>query len=210
MSQRELTRYSVQSLDFSPDSLGAPIGEYLDGRERPAGLLETRLENGSSVGLYLGDGMIGRLGAAGVATIDDLLRRRSSDLPHIPHIAEKRTKQIVCIVAQFREALEVIPETNFLRAVFGREPRPLLAEDEESLRGDVRETLSSLSVIDERGAAVLNARFGFENGRRTLESVAEDHGVTRERVKQIEAKTLRKVRHPVISQHLQQYLSSLA
>ena len=67
--------------------------------------------------------------------------------------------------------------------------------------GDVLETLN------EREARVLQLRFGLEDGRsRTLEEVGRDFGVTRERIRQIEAKALRKLRHPNRSKKLRDFL----
>ena len=66
---------------------------------------------------------------------------------------------------------------------------------------DVLETLSS------RESEVLSLRFGLEDGRqRTLEEVGRTFGVTRERIRQIEAKALRKLRHPTRSKKLRDFL----
>ncbi len=66
-----------------------------------------------------------------------------------------------------------------------------------------------LHTLNEREARVLELRFGLEDGRsRTLEEVGKDFGVTRERIRQIEAKALRKLRHPNRSKKLKDYLDS--
>jgi len=66
-----------------------------------------------------------------------------------------------------------------------------------------------LHTLNEREARVLELRFGLEDGRsRTLEEVGKDFGVTRERIRQIEAKALRKLRHPNRSKKLKDYLES--
>ena len=64
-----------------------------------------------------------------------------------------------------------------------------------------------LGVLNEREQRVLQLRFGLEDGRdRTLEEVGRVFGVTRERIRQIEAKALRKLRHPKISMALREFL----
>ena len=70
----------------------------------------------------------------------------------------------------------------------------------------VRDTLEQLSP---REREVVRLRFGLDDGRtRTLEEVGKQFGVTRERIRQIEAKTLAKLRHPQRSQKLRDYLES--
>ncbi|MDA1188436.1 MAG: RNA polymerase sigma factor RpoD [Chloroflexi bacterium] len=64
-----------------------------------------------------------------------------------------------------------------------------------------------LTTLNEREARVLQLRFGLEDGRaRTLEEVGREFGVTRERIRQIEAKALRKLRHPSRSKKLRDFL----
>jgi RNA polymerase primary sigma factor len=64
-----------------------------------------------------------------------------------------------------------------------------------------------LGELTERERKVLLLRFGLEDGRaRTLEEVGKEFNVTRERIRQIEAKALRKLRHPSRSRKLKDYL----
>ena len=64
-----------------------------------------------------------------------------------------------------------------------------------------------LSTLTPREEKVLSLRFGLEDGRpRTLEEVGKQFHVTRERIRQIEAKALRKLRHPSRSRKLKDYL----
>jgi RNA polymerase primary sigma factor len=64
-----------------------------------------------------------------------------------------------------------------------------------------------LATLTPRESRVLELRFGLEDGRsRTLEEVGREFHVTRERIRQIEAKALRKLRHPSRSKKLKGYL----
>jgi RNA polymerase primary sigma factor len=81
---------------------------------------------------------------------------------------------------------------------------PADAASHQLLKEQVQEVLSSLTP---REAKVLALRFGLEDGRsRTLEEVGREFSVTRERIRQIEAKALRKLRHPSRSRKLKDYL----
>ena len=81
---------------------------------------------------------------------------------------------------------------------------PAEAATNQLLKEQVDDVLYTLS---EREARVLTLRFGLEDGRqRTLEEVGRDFGVTRERIRQIEAKALRKLRHPSRSKKLRDFL----
>jgi RNA polymerase primary sigma factor len=83
-------------------------------------------------------------------------------------------------------------------------PEPVVAASKQLLREQVRNALQFLS---ERERQVLEMRFGLTDGKdHTLEEVGREFGVTRERIRQIEAKALRKLRHPSRSKMLRDYL----
>ncbi|MXY87590.1 MAG: sigma-70 family RNA polymerase sigma factor, partial [Dehalococcoidia bacterium] len=81
---------------------------------------------------------------------------------------------------------------------------PADAASQQLLREQVEDVLATLTSRERR---VLQLRFGLEDGRsRTLEEVGREFSVTRERIRQIEAKALRKLRHPSRSRKLKDYL----
>jgi RNA polymerase primary sigma factor len=81
---------------------------------------------------------------------------------------------------------------------------PADAASHQLLKEQVADVLSSLTPREKK---VLILRFGLEDGRsRTLEEVGREFSVTRERIRQIEAKALRKLRHPSRSKKLKDYL----
>ncbi len=91
---------------------------------------------------------------------------------------------------------------DFIEDIYARAPA------EEASFTLLREQLDEvLETLTDREQKVLRLRFGLEDGRaRTLEEVGQTFGVTRERIRQIEAKTLRKLRHPSRSKKLKDYL----
>uniref|UniRef100_A0A7C3AQC8 RNA polymerase sigma factor SigA n=1 Tax=Thermorudis sp. TaxID=1969470 RepID=A0A7C3AQC8_9BACT len=83
-------------------------------------------------------------------------------------------------------------------------PAPLELASQQLLRSQIEEALSRLSDRERR---IIVLRFGLEDGQfRTLEEVGREFGITRERIRQIEAKALRKLRHPSCSRVLRGYL----
>lgn len=81
---------------------------------------------------------------------------------------------------------------------------PIDSATDDGLSGATRDVLSSLTA---RESKVLRMRFGIDmNTDHTLEEVGKQFDVTRERIRQIEAKALRKLRHPSRSEHLRSFL----
>jgi len=83
-------------------------------------------------------------------------------------------------------------------------PTPSQATSQKLLSEKLEEVLATLSA---REARILRLRFGLENGKTyTLEEVGEKFGLTRERIRQIEGKALRRLRHPMRARQLREYL----
>ena len=123
-------------------------------------------------------------------------------------------------ISKLREIIKIAQEPLSLETPIGKEEDSRLGdfiEDKEAdapiktvasdlLREDLAEVLCTLSP---RERDVLRLRFGMDDGRqRTLEEVGQLFGVTRERIRQIEAKALRKLRHPNRSKRLREYVES--
>jgi len=120
-------------------------------------------------------------------------------------------------VSKVREIQKVSQEPTSLETPVGDEedshlgdfisdpgPTPYDQTSRQLLKEHMEEVLATLS---DREKKVLILRFGLEDGRpRTLEEVGAQFGVTRERIRQIEAKALRKLRHPSRSKKLRDYL----
>ena len=84
-------------------------------------------------------------------------------------------------------------------------PTPAQSAYDNLLRAKIEEVLATLTP---REARILSLRFGLQNGRSyTLEEVGQKFGLTRERIRQIEGRALRRLRHPRRSRHLRDYLS---
>ena len=121
-------------------------------------------------------------------------------------------------VERVREIMKIAQEPVSLETPIGEEedshlgdfiedqdaPAPAEAASFMLLKEQLEEVLDTLTEREER---VLRLRFGLDDGRaRTLEEVGQNFGVTRERIRQIEAKSLRKLRHPSRSRKLKDFL----
>jgi RNA polymerase primary sigma factor len=118
-----------------------------------------------------------------------------------------------------RKIMRVAQEPMSLDTPVGQEDSSLLGDfiEDEQIVGPVeaaaRQLLKEqirgvLTILNEREREVLEMRFGLTNGQEaTLEEVGKHFGVTRERIRQIEAKALRKLRHPSRSRPLRDYLN---
>src|SRR6188474_2587028 len=140
--------------------------------------------------------------------------------PTVEEIAEAMSKgqEVQVTPEKVREIIKVSQEPVSLETPIGEEEdshlgdfiedrgalAPAEAASHQLLKEQVEAVLDSLSGRERR---VLQLRFGLEDGRaRTLEEVGKEFNVTRERIRQIEAKALRKLRHPSRSRKLKDYL----
>ncbi len=155
-----------------------------------------------------------------VETINRLLkvsRRLAQEYGREPTAAEIG-KEIELSPDKVREIVKVAQLPISLEAPIGEEEDshlsdfiedrnalpPVDAASKQLLKEQIDDVLSSLTPREQR---VLQLRFGLEDGRgRTLEEVGKEFDVTRERIRQIEAKALRKLRHPSRSRRLRDYL----
>lgn len=155
-----------------------------------------------------------------VETINKLIRVSRELLQELGRepTAEEIASEMEVPVERVREIMKIAQEPVSLETPIGEEEDSHLGdfiEDEEApapaeaasyrlLKEQLEEVLDTLTPREEK---VLRLRFGLDDGRsRTLEEVGQQFGVTRERIRQIEAKALRKLRHPSRSKKLKDYL----
>ena len=157
-----------------------------------------------------------------VETINKLLRvtRRLVQEYGREPTSEEIGREMEIAPDKVREILKISQEPVSLETPIGEEEdshlgdfipdtaalAPVEAASYQLLREQV---IDVLDTLNDREARVLELRFGLEDGRsRTLEEVGKDFGVTRERIRQIEAKALRKLRHPNRSKKLRDFLEN--
>ena len=155
-----------------------------------------------------------------VETINKLVRIQRHLLQELGRepLPEEIAKEMGISVERVREIMKIAQEPVSLETPIGEEedshlgdfiedqdaPAPAEAASFMLLKEQLEEVLETLT---EREKQVLRLRFGLEDGRtRTLEEVGQNFGVTRERIRQIEAKALRKLRHPSRSKKLKDFL----
>jgi len=155
-----------------------------------------------------------------VETINKLVRIQRQLLQKLGRepFPEEIAKEMDITEERVREIMKIAQEPVSLETPIGEEEDSHLGdfiEDEDALapadsasyillKEQLEEVLESLT---DREKKVLRLRFGLDDGKaRTLEEVGKQFGVTRERIRQIEAKALRKLRHPSRSKKLKDYL----
>ena len=155
-----------------------------------------------------------------VETINKLIRVSRQLLQQLGRepLPEEIAKEMEISVDRVREIMKIAQEPVSLETPIGEEedshlgdfiedqdaPAPADAASFMLLKEQLEEVLDTLTPREEK---VLRLRFGLDDGRaRTLEEVGQNFGVTRERIRQIEAKALRKLRHPSRSRKLKDFL----
>ena len=156
-----------------------------------------------------------------VETINKVIRVNRQLLQELGHdpTPEETAEEMNMPVERVREIMKIAQEPVSLETPIGEEEDSHLGDfipDEDAsepaeaasftlLKEQLVEVLSTLTPREEK---VLKLRFGIEDGRtRTLEEVGKEFNVTRERIRQIEAKALRKLRHPSRSKKLKDFLN---
>jgi len=155
-----------------------------------------------------------------VETINKLIRVNRQLLQELGRepLPEEIAEEMNMPVDRVREILKISQEPVSLETPIGEEEDSHLGDfiqdDNVPVPADAaaftllkEQLVEVLSTLTEREQKVLRLRFGLDDGRaRTLEEVGKEFNVTRERIRQIEAKALRKLRHPSRSRKLKDYL----
>ena len=155
-----------------------------------------------------------------VETINKLLRVSKQLLQELGRepTAEEIAREMQLSVEKVRAIMKLSQDPVSLETPIGEEEDShigdFIADDDIPAPSDAaaftllkEQLLSVLDTLTDREKKVLRLRFGLDDGRpRTLEEVGKEFNVTRERIRQIEAKALRKLRHPSRSKKLKDYL----
>jgi hypothetical protein len=189
---------NTELLSFSEDSLGKPIADFLEGRERPQWIFEQDLDRPYPVRLCLSQGEVNRLREAGITRVFDLLSKTREDLLGIKGIGGYHATSIERGVGSFFDWLKVAPEMKLLGAVFGfnleEEQLFLSPETETELREDVIEVLSQ---IEEDEALILTLKFGLGDWKqRRYKEVGIEMGISGREVVLGSQNASKKLRHP--------------
>jgi RNA polymerase primary sigma factor len=155
-----------------------------------------------------------------VETINKVLRVQRQMLQELGRepTVEELADKVQMTPARVREIQRIAQEPVSLETPVGEEDdshlgdfiedQQAVAPAEAAARALLNEAVcEALDELTDRERQVVRLRFGLDDGQaRTLEEVGKEFGVTRERIRQIEAKTLAKLRHPIRSQRLRDYL----
>ncbi|NLT57927.1 MAG: sigma-70 family RNA polymerase sigma factor, partial [Clostridiales bacterium] len=155
-----------------------------------------------------------------VETINKVMRVSRQLLQELGHdpTNEEIAREMCMSVDKVREILKIAQEPVSLETPIGEEEDSHLGDfipdDDAPAPSEVasytllkEQLISVLGTLTPREERVLKLRFGLEDGRaRTLEEVGKEFNVTRERIRQIEAKALRKLRHPSRSKRLKDFM----
>ena len=191
-----------EEIRFRKGTLGRQLSVILEGKRRPGWILE---QKASEVKEFKGERIrraLSKLGAFEELTVENVLTKQIWRLK----VLSLRTSQINAIqdaVKTFADNLLYSPEFKLLSSIYRNNSGDLTllnAEKEEQLKDVVCEMVSSLTPREQK---VLILRYGLDDFReQDYKSVADQFNVTRERIRQIEAKALRKLRHPSRSRRL--------
>jgi RNA polymerase primary sigma factor len=153
-----------------------------------------------------------------ILTLDEISAIEASRIEEEP-LDAGLSRRLKVAESKVRDIMRMVQEPMSLEMPVGAEESSALGDfiEDETVAGPVDETLQTLlreqmkDILDSlstREQHVLRLRFGLDDGQsHTLEEVGRKFGLTRERVRQIEARALRKLRHPLRSRKLKDYLT---
>jgi len=199
-----------EEVSFPEGTIGEEFAQILKGRKRPRSLVE---QKASEVPQFKSERIrnaISRLGVFQELTFVDILSKKPADLKE-SGLRKSQIEAVQEAVLTFARTLMYSPEVELLWQIYGKNTehlKPLSDEEEEQLKSAVCEVISSLTPREQK---VLIPRYGLEDFKgQDYKNVADQFNVTRERIRQIEAKSLRKLRHPSRSKRLGPYWSLLS